>query len=606
MNYLIVAPRMTTTNEQYYPFPMGIAYVSSSLKATGRKVVTLNITYKQETTRQLLERYIMENDIDVLAVGGLTTQYLQVKEIINLAKEIKPIIVTVVGGGIITSDPIAAMQALENVDYGIIGEGEITICELADALENKIIVSDVNGIIYENKGEWVINAPREEIMDLDSIPFPDYDGFDFAETLTKMPTDFLSVAETNLATVCFGRSCAFNCTFCFHPSGSKYRQRSLDNIFKELDILCSKYLIKNLVISDELFAYKSERVEEFCRRIGKYKVGFIVSLRVDIVTKELLQTLKDYGCLHIGFGLESADNRILKSMRKQITVEQIEHALALANEVGITIQGNFIFGDLEETVETAMSTINWWQKHSEYQIPLKWIVVYPGTHLYKVACEKGIIKDPVQYIKDGCPYINVSKMSDAEYREISLKINSFASKNKNKLLNTHIEMKNMGKVDFIGKCPFCEYENRFINVDVFRIVTNQVCKKCKKSLNILVADYIDDILEKNIAKMLKTEKIALWPAIDAVTNMFEKAFSLQDDNVFFIDSSPLKQGSIFFNKIIQPPDIIIEKNIKIVILTLTTFTVNEIIGTINSKYSQVQHIIYSGELINPKFNLKER
>lgn len=195
-------------------------------------------------------------------------------------------------------------------------------------------------------------------------------------------------ADENFAMLTFSRSCPYNCTFCFHSSGTKYRQRSLDSVFKELDMLTSKYTIKNIAITDELFAAKKEYVNEFCVRIKKYNIGFSVALRVDIVTRELLTMLKDSGCLSIGYGLESADNKILKSMRKNITIEQIENALILTNEVGINMQANFIFGDIAETVETSNNTINWWLAHNEFQINLRFIIVFPGTYLYKYACEK--------------------------------------------------------------------------------------------------------------------------------------------------------------------------------------------------------------------------
>lgn len=280
------------------------------------------------------------------------------------------------------------MKALEVADYGIIGEGEITMCELADAIENNLDLHTVDGLIFKKVNSYHITKQRREVMDLDSLPFPDYDGFEFGELMSRAPTDVFAFADENFAMLTFSRSCPYNCTFCFHSSGTKYRQRSLDSVFKELDMLTSKYTIKNIAITDELFAAKKEYVNEFCVRIKKYNIGFSVALRVDIVTRELLTMLKDSGCLSIGYGLESADNKILKSMRKNITIEQIENALILTNEVGINMQANFIFGDIAETVETSNNTINWWLAHNEFQINLRFIIVFPGTYLYKYACEK--------------------------------------------------------------------------------------------------------------------------------------------------------------------------------------------------------------------------
>ena len=135
INYCIVVPRLTEIVEQYYTFPIGIAYVSASLKAAGYSVTVCNLNYKEGKVTDLLAPIFRDHQIDVLATGGLTAQYWQLKEIIDAGKALCPNIITCVGGGIITSDPEAGMEALETVDYGIVGEGEITICELAEFLE---------------------------------------------------------------------------------------------------------------------------------------------------------------------------------------------------------------------------------------------------------------------------------------------------------------------------------------------------------------------------------------------------------------------------------------------------------------------------------------
>lgn len=608
MNYLLVMPQVTKIKEQQYIFPTGIAYVSASFKATiveKRNIFTLNLNYKEDSLHNILKMYIEDNAIDVLATGGLTSQYPQIKEIIDTAKDIKPTIKLIVGGGLITSDPVSAMQALETADYGIIGEGEITICELADALEEKRELATVDGIVYKQNCAWIVTNPRAEIMDLDSIPFPDYEGFEFGELLKKQALDLYGVDNSNATTVTFGRSCLFDCTFCFHSSGNIYRQRSLDSVFQEIDFLVDKYPIKNLIITDELFTYKKDYAEEFCQRIKNYNIKFVVSLRVDVVDKNLLERLKDSGCIAICFGLESADNSILNSMRKHITVEQIENALDLAAEIGLAVSGGFIFGDLEETYETAMNTINWWLAHPQYTIAMNWIIVFPGSHLYKVACERGFIKDRVQYIKNGCPYINISKMSDKEYRDIAIKIDSHSLINTDFLSEVTIESLEFGKAEIKGKCPICQQRVCFSNLDVFKPLTNKQCTYCNKALHILVADYIENSLEKNIQKLLKVGYVAVWPINIAVGNMLRKAPSLYSKEVYLVDSSPYKQDNDFMGKVTHSPDIIKKNNIAIVCLSMTSPAARDIVDIINKKYPSVKYIVYSGELINSDFKLSE-
>ena len=207
------------------------------------------------------------------------------------------------------------MNALETVDYGVIGEGELTVCELADALEGNRTCENVEGIIFRrDDGSWQTTSQRPEIMDLDALPYPDYESMEFAEVLDKLPTDIYALGKGRFGFVSFGRSCPFNCTFCFHPSGTQYRKRSMESVFREIDYLIEKFNIRNIAITDELFVAKIDDVKEFCQKIKARNIGFVISLRVDMVRRDMLELLKDAGCLAVAFGLESADDRILKSM----------------------------------------------------------------------------------------------------------------------------------------------------------------------------------------------------------------------------------------------------------------------------------------------------
>lgn len=599
MNYLIVMPRMTEINEQNNLFPFGIAYVSASLKRTGRNVISYNLTYKDGTTEELLRKVIVENDIDVFMTGGLTGQYWRLKEMVDAARLIKPDMIICVGGGIITSSPIPAMEALETADYGMIGEGEITVCELAEAIEGKRDFHSVDGLIFREGDSWTITNPRAEIMDLDSLPYPDYDGFEFGEMLDKIPVDIYSHGKGRFGCMSFGRSCPFNCTFCFHPSGTKYRKRSLESVFREVDYLIERFGIKNISVTDELFAAKPSDVKNFCTEIKKRNIGFAISLRVDSVNREMLQLLKDHGCIQIGFGLESADNRILKSMNKHITVEQIENALALCNEVGINAQGNFIFGDEAETVETAHNTIQWWKNHPQYTIQCHLIALYPGSILYQHACERGLIKDEVQFIKDGCPYINVSQMTNEEYRSMALEISTLPQIRSDVLKDASVKFVELGKVDYTARCPQCGQFNTWIAQDILKMEENLVCEHCRRSMHVVIADSIDHKADEHI-KLLKDHKIAFWPMVGAVEELRLIAPSIMGDNTYFIDSAQVKQGGRYHNKVVSAPDIIEKESIDTAFVMLTTPVASEIIASLK-QFPSIKKIFFVGDLFDPDF-----
>lgn len=599
MRYGIVMPKLTQNMDETYQFPIGMAYVSSSLKHFGREVFTYNLNYKEGDIRELIGNFVRESRIDVLATGGLTAHYWQLKEILDAARTARPDIVLAVGGGIITSSPVPAMQALESADYGMIGEGEVTICELAEALEGKRDPGTVNGLIFKEKGSWKITAPRAEIMDLDALPYPDYEGFEFDVLLDKTPNNLYGSGGDRFGFLSLARSCPFSCTFCFHPSGTKYRRRSMESAFREIDYLISRFDIHNINITDELFLSKLEDVRVFCREIKKRNIGFSISLRVDKVNQEMLELLRDHGCIQIGFGLESADNRVLKSMNKNITVEQIDYALALCNKVGIKAQGNFIFGDEAETVDTAEATLKWWREHPQYSIRTALIILYPGSILYQNACKRGIIKDEVQFIKDGCPLTNVSRMTDMEYRDMALTLSMLPQTRTDVLKDGSIQYVGSGSVDFTARCPQCGRKNSWRSMEPFRLMSNLFCAHCGRMMHVIIADSIDHHAD-DCFRQLKDHKIAIWPMTNVVEEMRRAVPGIMGDNVWFIDSARLKQGAHFHNKVVQSPDVIAENQIDTVFITTSSMIANEIIEILKG-FPSVKNVFFAGDLFDPDF-----
>lgn len=420
LNVLLAVPRYLSTDECGYIMPLGILYVSSCLKqANVANVYTVNLNHVSGDCFDILQQHIEENDIDIIGTGGISGQFQEVLPVFEMAKEIKPSITTIVGGGMITSDAENAMKALEIADYGVIGEGEQTVPELIGALHDDRPVETIPGLIYLKGGSYYRTPPRTEMKDLDAIPIPDYLNFDYDKYLETYGEVENSTRYTPVAII-GGRSCKYSCTFCFHPTGSKYRQRSLDSIFSEIDFLTAHFKINYIALREELFASDNDRVLEFCRRIKNYDLTWSIQLRVDCVNQIVVDALKESNCRFIFLGIESADNRILKSMRKQITIEQVEDALDKTIKAGLNTRSTIIIGDENETSESAYRTIDWWSKNKRYSsISLDMIIAFPGSTLYKRACKNNKIPDPVQFLKDGCPIINLSiNMNDNEFRKL--------------------------------------------------------------------------------------------------------------------------------------------------------------------------------------------
>lgn len=420
-NVLLVVPRYFSTKVCGYIMPLGILYVSAALKASNvANVFTINLNHQDETDECVLSRIMKENNIHIVGSGGISGQFIEIFPLMKLVKQIAPDVVTIVGGGMVTADAIPTMKAFGySVDYGVIGEGEKTVVELVEAIHYNRPKHNVNGIIYRNDKEWTITNRREDEMDLDSLPLPDYAGFDYDKYLEANGEIEKGIKYSPVAIV-GGRSCKYNCTFCFHPTGSRYRQRSLNSIFAEIDFLLSRYKVNYIALREELFASDEQRVLDFCERIKHYPLLWSIQLRVDSVSEKMVKALKDSNCRYVFLGIESADNRILKSMRKNISIEQVERALEMTIGAGLDTRSTIILGDAVETVESAYRTIDWWLKHKKFSsIVMDMIIAFPGSVLYKNARKNGRIPDPVKFLQDGCPIINLStEMSDEEYLKL--------------------------------------------------------------------------------------------------------------------------------------------------------------------------------------------
>ena len=597
-------PRLVQNVGDGYSFPLGIAYISGSMKKAGFKVYTLNLNHIHGDVSDIISHNIKEKGIDVVATGGLSFQYNTVKRVVDAAKGVSSKVITIVGGGIISGDPKVAMEALENVDYGVIGEGEITMNELCHFLEEGGKTEDVEGIIFEERDCYLINRPRKELKNLDLIPWPDYNGFDINKYLTSNPPGISGMNRKNIVFMLASRSCPYNCTFCFHTTGRKYRQRSLDDFFAELDSLVLQHKIDYICLADELFSNNIDRVKNFCKRIKKYKIKWWAQFRVGKnITVELLNILKDSGCDVMTFGLESADNRVLKSMRKDITVEQIEKTLSIVYKVGISFEGAFIFGDIAETNETAKNTIDWWQAHPEYKINLNLITVYPGSYLYKYACEKGIIENKVKFLIDGCPQINVSKMTDDELSGLVKKIMEIPFTHAKTLSSMKLEKIDYqtGRFGTSGECVICEHKNKWKNIKLF--ATNFLpCSKCGQRYNISLFPELRANIENNISKLLnKYGEIAIWGINYHTSDLFRNSSVLINEKIFPIDISESKRKMDLYGKTIFSPTVIKNTDIKAIVIAIPIYF-TQIASQIEANHKQIVSTIDICRLIDPKYN----
>jgi len=503
MKILIVIPRynLTTKVNYNYLFPLGLAYISSVIKKAGYDVNCLNLNHLNGPIEGIIVSCLNKKKYDVICTGHIGIGYHVIKKIIDSVRNhvTKPKII--LGGAIITSEPKLIFESLLP-DYAVLGEGEITIVELLECIERNKDFNKVKGIMFKDNNSLIITPEREPIQNLDSLPFPDFEGFGFSKQLENMVTNDPWSNSNNLLDfprtypILCSRCCPFSCTFCYHPLGKQYRKRSIKNVMKELELAIKKYNINIIVIFDDLFSADKNRLYEFCKEIKKlfkkynFRGFWSCQLSVHNIDREMLTTLKDAGCSIISFGFESMSPVVLKSMKKPITPEQIDNAIRLCMEENMSIQGNFIFGDIAETTRTAYETLNYWKIHCKGQISMDFIQPYPGSEIYNYCVKKGIIKDKLEFIKniEIQNFFNMTeKMSNKEIEKLKSDILAALVKYRRSIFPISIKKMEGNKYEVKIKCPYCKeiinYRNFYIKNKIF-FGSFMTCRKCKMRFGI--------------------------------------------------------------------------------------------------------------------------
>ena len=376
----------------YFP-PLHLASLAAVTRQYGfetRIIDPIALNWNLQTT---LKSVINESPNYV----GLTATTVNIHKAGKLAKLIKQSISNIkilVGGVHLSSTPRETMELFPDFDVGVVGEGEITIIELLQALDNSAPLDNIKGIIFRKSDEIVQTISRPFIKNLDSLPMP---AWDLLPNLAKYYRPSLqSVRRLPSTIVMTTRGCFGRCTFCSRAIfGNKIRAYSTDYVMEMLKHLHNNYGIRDFQIEDDSFLSFPSRVIDICRRIRdeNLHISWNCLARVDRVNPEILSEVKKAGCWQIQFGIESGSQNILDSIKKNITLEQIEYILTLTKKAGIRTKGFFIMGHLLETKETIKKTIDFARKLPLDDFQLTIYTPLPGTEDYHIADKYGVFEE---------------------------------------------------------------------------------------------------------------------------------------------------------------------------------------------------------------------
>jgi anaerobic magnesium-protoporphyrin IX monomethyl ester cyclase len=377
------------------------------------------IEIKKEDINKDLVKKISEYKPDLIAI----TIVQDTNELSrSLLENIKDLDIPVVAGGVFASLSPEEVIADKNIDIICIGEGEEPLVELCEKMSKS---EDYSGIrnLWVKKNGTLIKNPLRPLLDINKLPFIDYDIFGRERLYRPMFGKVYAMIHVEL-----DRGCPYTCTFCCAPAlkelyskngcGQYYRRKNVDHIMAEMRHLVKKYKPDYVNFNSETFLAKPiTELREFAKRYKEMAIPFWCQTRPETVTEEKIKLLKDMNCNSLQFGIEVGNEEFRnKVLNRRDTNEQMLKAFKLVEKYKIPYTANNIIGFPDETRELIFETIEFNRKINPRTMNCNIMAPYKGTAIYKYCMDKGYLnKDSkVHQVIDGAEL----KMDSISYKEL--------------------------------------------------------------------------------------------------------------------------------------------------------------------------------------------
>ncbi len=417
MKITLVNPPYPQSGHSHPPFiPLGLGYLGAVAENAGHQVTVIDCQAEKLNYESFRER-ISHTPSDIIGVTATTLLYNSAMKLIEIAKQVQPQAVTMLGGSHGSFWDENALQESQSLDIVVRREGEQTFIELMDKIQNKSSFNEVLGITYRNADKIVRNGDRPFIEDLDSLPFPAHH---------LMPLESLKHNGKIIFPLVSSRGCVFWCDFCstVRMFGRGYRMRSPKNVVDEMQLVHDRYGVDQVTFYDDAFSVDRNRVIKICEELQarKLHIKWDCGTRVDMVDRELLKTMRDAGCFAVWLGVESGSEAILGAMNKRIKLDQTRLAYKTAHQLGLMTIANVVLGFPGETEQTARETIRFVKELNPDDVGFYIATPYPGTPMYELVKKNGWLRvtDFDKYDTAGptfeTPSLSMEKLVELRYK----------------------------------------------------------------------------------------------------------------------------------------------------------------------------------------------
>jgi anaerobic magnesium-protoporphyrin IX monomethyl ester cyclase len=379
-------PESVDTETGMYP-PLGLLYVAAGLRAWTEAEVELLDALALHLDQDCIARRIAQSKPDVVGIQAMTFTLVDAIATVRSSKSAYPNAHVSLGGPHVNLYPEETL-GIEGVDSLVLGEGERPFADLVNALAGGGDIADVEGVAVMRNGKISTTQARALEANLDSLPHPARDLID-----TSLYWSVLA-KHNPVTTAMTSRGCPMKCIFCDRPHlGKTFRYRSANSVVDEMED-CVKRGIREIFLYDDTFSIKRERIFEIRDEIKRrgLDVQWDVRARANNLDAEVIKAMKEAGVARLHIGVESGSPRILKIIKKGITIEQAYEAFELCRKYGMTTLSYFMLGNPTETREDIEMTMQFIRKCKADYAHIAITTPFPGTELYNMGLRQGMFE----------------------------------------------------------------------------------------------------------------------------------------------------------------------------------------------------------------------
>jgi len=375
--------------------PVGLMYVAASLRLQHPEIhIKILETSMDARSDEDLARELLAFDPDLVGIRSISLFEDELKRVARVARGVLGVPI-VCGGPIATARRGALLREIPEIDFLVVGEGELAFAGL--------FAGKIGRGLVTRQGSHIADSGDGDVADsLDELPNPDYSLIELERYESHLSYAYNHRRQGVLVT---SRGCPYLCTYCNTFAGKTARLRSAGHVVAEMEQMFREHGIQDFYVVDDIFNLDRKRTAAVFRQIislGKsWRLYFVNGLRADIMTRELVDLMVDAGTVWVTYAIESGNSRIQQLIKKNMRLDRAADIINYSQDRGLVVNVNTMYGFPTETAAEAQETLDYLARlRMPSLLPYHFCLRgYEGCEIVEQAAEAGW--DTSAFLADG-------------------------------------------------------------------------------------------------------------------------------------------------------------------------------------------------------------